>query len=209
LKIHREGYPFIALFAAVNLLAFLLSLIVLHGALKSRPAMEAPYRSVDPEAPPSYTPFANASAFLLCALQTSLWLGAWYDPFGIVWHLERISHDTGVGPAVTNPTVAIVANAVGLLIFLCKALLLSAFQNALARNLPRYRLAELFPLLHKVLLPASVFNFLAAVAYLWLCEPLLKLQNITQIALAIVGAVVTLVSIPAMLYARVSAKRTS
>jgi NADH:ubiquinone oxidoreductase subunit H len=192
-----------------NLVAFALSILILHGTLQSRPALEAPYRETHPQEKRRYIPFAKAPLLLLCALQTALWLGAWYDPFGIVWHLERISHDTGVGPAIIRPGIAIAANLLGLLVFLSKSLLLVALQNALARNLPRYRLTELFPLLHKMILPGSLLNFLAAAAFLWLWEPLLKLQNVTQIVLAVVGVLIPTILTFAVVYSRLSAKRTS
>jgi NADH:ubiquinone oxidoreductase subunit H len=190
-----------------NLFAFYLSILIVHGILKARPAMEVPYRYAESPPAPPHIPFANASLFLLCAVQTSLWLGAWYDPFGVVCHLEHLSHDAAIGPAaVTNPPIAAAANALGLLVFLGKALGLLVLQKSMARHLPRYRFAELLPLIEKILLPASVFNFLAAAAYFWLIEPLLKFQNITQAGLAILGLSFPLALGLALWYGRLTTK---
>src|SRR5262249_10882200 len=38
-----------------------------------------------------------AAMFVVSGIQTSLWLGAWYDPFGLVAHLEAMRFDAAGG----------------------------------------------------------------------------------------------------------------
>jgi NADH-quinone oxidoreductase subunit H len=148
----------------------------------------------------------NAPFILLAALVTTLWLGAWYDPFTLVTHLENASHDNH---QITNAPLAIAAGAAGLFAFLAKIFLLLALHQYIAKNLPRYRLDELLPLSLKALIPAAVCNLLLAAAYLWLMEPLPKLQHTIQIAIALLIAVLSLVLASAVLYAALSRKRMS
>jgi NADH-quinone oxidoreductase subunit H len=174
-----------------NAAAFLLAMIGVQGTLGQRPQgariMNMPM------------------VLLLSALVTSLFLGGWYDPFGIISHLESVSHE---GQGISSWPLAVLANALGVICFVAKILVLTGIHQSLARNLPRYRLDEVLQLNLRLLLPAAAFNILSAAAYLWLTEPLRNLQLIIQIILTLIGTGFGLVLAVSILYARRSNKRS-
>jgi NADH-quinone oxidoreductase subunit H len=125
-----------------------------------------------------------ASMFLVSAIQTSLWLGAWYDPFGIVAHFEKYRFLSDGGIDWKN---MILANALGMGIFVTKASLLVFAQMWLRWTLPRLRIDQVLHLCVKVLLPLAAVNVFCSAVYLWLTEPLPQVRLVVQIGVAIVA----------------------
>ncbi len=130
--------------------------------------------------------FAEYGAmFLVSAIQVSLWLGAWYDPFGIILHLENISRDsTG---AITNMNMAVLANILGVVVFITKGYLLMYLQIWIRWTLPRIRIDQVLYMCVKVLLPLACINLLGAALYLWVTDPLPMVKLIVKITLTVIG----------------------
>lgn len=139
-----------------------------------------------------------AAMFVVSAIQVTLWLGAWYDPFGLVAKLEaaRFAAD---GSIVWSNFIA--ANALGLLIFITKAFVLVYVQMWLRWTLPRMRIDQVLHLCVKVLLPLAVVNLLGATVYLWLTESLPTVRLVMQIILAGLGVVVVLALVGIVVHA--------
>ncbi len=152
-----------------------------------------------------------AAMFVVSGIQTSLWLGAWYDPFGIVHHLEKMSHSSATGgvETITHWKLAILANVLGVGIFVGKSYLLVFVQIWLRWTLPRLRIDQVLYVCVKVLLPLSCFNLLAAAVYLWLTEPLLNFQRVVQIILAGFGVLLMLALMGVIGYAWVRRERST
>ncbi len=139
-----------------------------------------------------------AAMFVVSAIQTTLWLGAWYDPFGIVRGLENASR----GPqGVISLPLAIVANGAGLAVFLLKTAGLMYSQMWIRWTLPRLRIDQVLYLCMKVLLPLAFINLLGAATYAWLVDAhrLPVVQRVVEIGLAVAGCgiVLTVVSMAA------------
>lgn len=128
-----------------------------------------------------------AAMFVVSGIQTSLWLGAWYDPFGLVAHFESLRY---AADGAVAWKYMILANGLGTAIFISKAFLLVYIQMWLRWTLPRLRIDQVLHLCVKVLLPVAAVNLLAAATYLWLIEPLPQVQLIIQIILAVLGGLV-------------------
>jgi NADH-quinone oxidoreductase subunit H len=109
-----------------------------------------------------------AAMFVVCCIQTTLWLGAWYDPFGLVAHFEKFRFLADGGVDWKN---MILANGLGATCFLLKASLLVFAQMWLRWTLPRLRIDQVLHLCVKVMLPLAAVNVLCAAAYLFLTDP--------------------------------------
>lgn len=139
--------------------------------------------------------FAEYGAmFVVSGIQTSLWLGAWYDPFGLIAHLETLRFNAD-GSIHWSHMIA--ANVLGAACFIFKASLLVYLQMWLRWTLPRLRIDQVLYMCVKVLLPVACLNLLGASVYLWLIDPalpnggvnptLVVFQQVVQIGLAVVG----------------------
>jgi NADH-quinone oxidoreductase subunit H len=138
-----------------------------------------------------------AAMFVVAAIQTSLWLGAWYDPFGLVNYLE--AHRFAADGSIAWNYMAL-ANGLGAGIFITKAVLLVLVQIWLRWTLPRMRIDQVLFMCVKVLLPVACLNLVAAAIYLWLVDPalpggarngdLVLFSQIVQITLAAIGVLV-------------------
>ena len=125
-----------------------------------------------------------ASMFVVSAIQVSLWLGAWYDPFGVVARVEALRFHADGSIAWKY---MVTANALGAGLFITKTFLLVYVQMWLRWTLPRLRIDQVLHLGVKVLLPLACVNLLAAAVYLWLTEPLPTFRFVVSVALAVVG----------------------
>lgn len=188
------GHTWLLFHDPFNMVAFLLYYIAALASCKRAPfdlpesesELVAGYHTEYSGLRFSFFFFAEyAAMFLVSAIQVSLWLGAWYDPFGLIAHLETLSHSGG--GAITNWSLAILANALGVFLFILKTFLLVYVQIWLRWTLPRVRIDQVLYLCIKVLLPAACANLVAAAAYLWLIEPLPGVQFAMQILLTILG----------------------
>lgn len=144
-----------------------------------------------------------AAMFVVAGIQTSLWLGAWYDPFGIVNYFEVHSY---AADGAKNWNYLIAANALGAGMFITKSVLLVCVQMWLRWTLPRLRIDQVLFMCVKVLLPLGLLNLAAAAVYLWLIDPalpgqaggaggglnnsLVTIQFIVQIVLAVLGTAI-------------------
>jgi len=109
-----------------------------------------------------------AAMFVVSAIQVSLWLGAWYDPFGLVAHLEGLRY---AGDGSVNWKYMVLANGLGVGMFMLKSFALVYVQIWIRWTLPRMRIDQVLHLCVKVLLPLACVNLLGAAFYLWLTEP--------------------------------------
>ena len=130
--------------------------------------------------PPFQSPPRRALAFLLCTVQAILWLGAWYDPFGLLLRLQE-SHSAA--PLIFALAAALVLTA--------KTLVLMALQTLARRSLPEWPAHQLDDAAVRILLPLGCGDLMAAAAYLWLVEPLADFQKNMRIVLACLGLVGT------------------
>lgn len=147
-----------------------------------------------------------AAMFVVSAIQVSLWLGAWYDPFGIVAHLETLRYDTA-GAIHWNDML--LANALGAAVFIAKAAVLVFVQMWLRWTLPRLRIDQVLHLCIKVLVPVACFNLLGAAACLWLIDPLPRVQMILQIVLACVAVGIVALLALVVLHAFLTRERST
>lgn len=138
-----------------------------------------------------------AAMFVVAGIQTSLWLGAWYDPFGIVNYLEahRFLADGSV-----HWSYMVGANVLGAAMFIGKSVLLVFVQIWIRWTLPRLRIDQVLFMCIKVLLPVAMLNLLGAAIYLWLTDPasagggvngnLVLFEQIMRVSLAAVGVLI-------------------
>lgn len=147
-----------------------------------------------------------AAMFVVSAIQIALWLGAWYDPFGGVAHLESLRfHADG--------TVAwkymIAANAAAAALFIAKTSALVFLQMWLRWTLPRLRIDQVLHLCIKVLLPLACFNLLGAATTLWLTAPLPRVQLTLQISLAALSTLLFLALLAVIAHAFLTRNRST
>jgi NADH:ubiquinone oxidoreductase subunit H len=144
--------------------------------------------------------------FVVSAIQISLWLGAWYDPFGLVAHLESLRfHPDGS----VHWSYMIAANAAAAAVFIAKTAALVFFQMWLRWTLPRLRIDQVLHLCIKVLLPLACFNLLGAAATLWLIDPLPRVQLTLQISLAALSTLLLLALFAVVLHAFLTRNRST
>jgi hypothetical protein len=113
--------------------------------------------------------------FIVGAMAVILFLGAWYDPFGIVYALEK-------GGGLWS------ASVLGAGIFIVKAFTMVFLQMWLRWTLPRLRIDQVLYLCIKVLLPLAIMDLVGAAGWAWLVKPFPTFQMGVQILLAVVGA---------------------
>ena len=92
-----------------------------------------------------------AAMFVVGGIQTSLFLGGWNDPFGLIGRY----YSQWIGDPVTHRNGLIVLNLIGLAIFCTKALGIMFVQMWLRWTLPRPRIDQVLYACVKVLLPAA------------------------------------------------------
>lgn len=141
-----------------------------------------------------------AAMFVVSGIQVSLWLGAWYDPFGLVRYLES----QGAAGVWTGWTIA--ANALGAAVFVLKASLLVYVQMWLRWTLPRMRIDQVLHMCVKVLLPLACVNLLGAAFWLWLVDPAVSpafatVALVVQIILTVLGVLIVLAALALIAYA--------
>ena len=104
--------------------------------------------------------FAEYGAmFIVAGIQSSLFLGGWQDPFGILGYLfKEATHD----PANINTSLLIAVNVIGAAIFSAKCLTLIYVQMWLRWTLPRPRIDQVLYACVKVLLPMACVMLLGA-----------------------------------------------
>jgi NADH-quinone oxidoreductase subunit H len=100
-----------------------------------------------------------AAMFVIGAIQTSLFLGGWHDPFGLIgkyhWEFTR-------DPNNVNTAGLVLLNIVAATIFTAKAGIIIFVQMWLRWTLPRPRIDQVLYACVKVLLPLSCVILLAA-----------------------------------------------
>jgi NADH-quinone oxidoreductase subunit H len=111
--------------------------------------------------------------FIAGAMSVLLFLGAWYDPFGVVYWLERTGRFGW-------------ASILGAGIFIVKGFTLVFLQMWLRWTLPRLRIDQVMYLCIKALLPLACVDLVGAAGWGWLVGPGL-FQTGVQIVLAAVG----------------------
>ncbi|MCG3177815.1 MAG: NAD(P)H-quinone oxidoreductase subunit 1, chloroplastic [Phycisphaerae bacterium] len=116
-----------------------------------------------------------AAMFLIGGLAALLYLGGWYDPFGIVLHMEH------------TPSLVWWAALAGAGIFVVKAFTMVFVQMWLRWTLPRLRIDQVLYMCVKVLLPLACVNLLGVALWAWLF-PGGAAQLAVQIVLTVIGA---------------------
>ena len=111
--------------------------------------------------------------YIIGALAAILFLGAWYDPFGIILGLENTGQSWTA--AVAGAGVMIV-----------KGFIMVFVQMWLRWTLPRLRIDQVMYVCVKVLLPTACLTLIGSAAWKWLAGEGL-FQQITQIALTVLG----------------------
>jgi NADH-quinone oxidoreductase subunit H len=102
--------------------------------------------------------FAEYGAmFIVAAIQSTLFLGAWQDPFGI---LGNLYHRATAGPVDTGLVIAV--NVIGAAVVSAKCLTLIFVQMWLRWTLPRPRIDQVLYACVKVLLPLACVLLLGA-----------------------------------------------
>ncbi len=101
-----------------------------------------------------------ASMFAVSGIAVFLFLGGWYDGFGIIETLDRFVLDNGCG-WLGQYTV----NVIGLAIFIAKGTSLVFFQMWVRWTLPRLRIDQVMMTCLKYLLPISCTLFLGATVW--------------------------------------------
>jgi NADH-quinone oxidoreductase subunit H len=121
--------------------------------------------------------------FIVGAMASLLFLGAWYDPFGIVYWMEQ--HGQGWWAAVLGTGVIVV-----------KGFAMVFVQMWVRWTLPRLRIDQVMYLCIKVLLPLAVVDLVGSAAWVALVPatsaPYGFIQSGVQIALALVGTAAAL-----------------
>jgi hypothetical protein len=97
--------------------------------------------------------------FIVAGIQSSLFLGGWQDPFGILGYLY---HKATVNPAEVNSTMILGINLIGAGIFSAKCLGLIFVQMWIRWTLPRPRIDQVLYACIKVLLPMACVMLLGA-----------------------------------------------
>lgn len=139
-----------------------------------------------------------AAMFLVSGIQVSLWLGAWYDPFGIILGIENACHNAA--GEITNWKLALLANVLGAGVFIIKGYLLMYVQIWLRWTLPRIRIDQVLYICVKVLLPLACVNLLGAAVYLWITEPLPTVRLVVTVILAVIGVLTVFGGIGALMW---------
>jgi len=115
------------------------------------------------------------------ALATTLWLGGWYDPLGVL---------------AKAPATAWV-NLAGVVIFVVKCVLLIGAQLGLRRAFTfacaRWDVCHSTPY-ESIVLAVAALNLLMGAIYAWLVEPLAEFQRFMHGALTLVGCVALFVA---------------
>jgi NADH-quinone oxidoreductase subunit H len=100
-----------------------------------------------------------AGMFAIAAIQTTLFLGAWNDPLGLIGYLHhRLAAGSGVGHAVS--VIALNLAAAGITVFKCVMLML--VQMWVRWTFPRPRIDQVLYVCIKVLLPLACLLLLGA-----------------------------------------------
>lgn len=133
-----------------------------------------------------------AGMFIVSAIQVCLWLGAWYDPFGVIAGMEAASRSAD---GTINWPMLLGANGLGLALFIGKSFLLVWVQIWIRWTLPRIRIDQVLYACVKVMLPIAVVNLMAAAVYMWLMEDLPTVRFGVQIGLMVVGVGVVLLMV--------------
>src|ERR1051326_1825098 len=92
-----------------------------------------------------------AAMFVVGAIQTSLFLGGWNDPFGLIGYYHQ---KFSAGPNASDPGLLLV-NLIGCSIFVAKASTIIFIQMWLRWTLPRPRIDQVLYACVKVLLPLA------------------------------------------------------
>jgi NADH-quinone oxidoreductase subunit H len=104
--------------------------------------------------------FAEYGAmFIVAGIQSSLFLGGWQDPFGILGYLY---HQATADPAQVNASLLLGVNVLGAAIFSTKCLGLIFVQMWIRWTLPRPRIDQVLYACIKVLLPMACLMLLGA-----------------------------------------------
>ena len=114
-----------------------------------------------------------AVMYILSAVACMLYLGAWYDPFGIVLWMEKAGY-------VWSSAV------IGAGIIIVKAFTLVYVQMWLRWTLPRLRIDQVLSTCVKVLLPLACVNLIGAALWSWLV-PAGWAQLAVQVLLTVIG----------------------
>jgi len=140
--------------------------------------------------------------FLVSGIQVALWLGAWYDPFGIVLGVENASRNAAGD--ITSWKLALLANILGVTVFIIKGYLLMYLQIWIRWTLPRIRIDQVLYMCMKVLLPLACVNLLGAAVYMWITDPLPMVKLVVTIALTAIGVLLVLGATGALAWAYIT-----
>jgi NADH-quinone oxidoreductase subunit H len=115
-----------------------------------------------------------AAMFVVGAIQVTLFLGAWHDPFGLVgyWYHRFTVSDNAAGLAIMN--------LVGAAIFVLKCFTIIYVQMWIRWTLPRPRIDQVLYACVKVLLPLTCV-LLAGAAVWQLMVPELRIPGLTNL----------------------------
>jgi NADH-quinone oxidoreductase subunit H len=102
-----------------------------------------------------------AAMFVIGAVQTSLFLGDWNDPFGLIGYVQH-----RLGPAPSAWLIAL--NLIAAAIFVIKCLAIVFVQMWLRWTLPRPRIDQVLYVCIKVLLPLACILLIGAAVWQWL-----------------------------------------
>lgn len=107
-----------------------------------------------------------AAMFVVGGIQTSLFLGGWNDPFGLIGYYHQQYQAAG------NLTGLLIVNLIGAAIFVAKASIIVFVQMWLRWTLPRPRIDQVLYACVKVLLPMACVMLLGAALWqLFIPEP--------------------------------------
>jgi NADH-quinone oxidoreductase subunit H len=100
-----------------------------------------------------------AAMFVVAAIQTSLYLGGWNDPFGLIGFYH---HKLTIDPAHVSVLPLVVLNLIAAGIFSCKCIVLMIVQIWVRWTFPRPRIDQVLHVCVKVLLPLACVLLLGA-----------------------------------------------
>ncbi len=116
-----------------------------------------------------------AAMFLIGGVTALVYLGGWYDPFGILHRMEQSGQYVWWTAGV------------GAVIFVVKSFLIVFVQMWLRWTLPRMRIDQVLYMCVKVLVPLACINLLGVALWVWLF-PAGMPQLVVQIILTVIGA---------------------
>jgi NADH-quinone oxidoreductase subunit H len=164
-----------------------------------------------------------AGMFVIAAIQSTLFLGAWNDPFGVIGYFH---HRIETDPAHSHIVALIALNLSAAAIFIFKCVMLILVQMWVRWTFPRPRIDQVLYVCIKVLLPLACMLLLgAAIWQLFVPEhPGIPWQDyrpwnasdwmrhglgaawVTQIVLSVIALIITAIVVAYVMYAFVTGR---